>query len=116
MGSLYLESLIAFRAMLELLKENDKYHMVEAVYHKCKAQLKLKDKIVRSDLVNSSNTLTYKNLKSGDYTVHITKDKNQNGIWDTGNIFTKTSPEPIQISESIEIRDNWDKELIINVL
>lgn len=38
-----LESLIAFRAMLELLKENDKYHMIEDVYHKCKAQLELKD-------------------------------------------------------------------------
>ena len=38
-----LESLIAFRAMLELLKENNKYHLVEEVYHKCKAQLELKD-------------------------------------------------------------------------
>ncbi|MEM5565778.1 amidophosphoribosyltransferase [Psychroserpens sp. AS72] len=38
-----LESLIAFRAMLSLLKENDKYHLIEEVYHKCKAQLKLKD-------------------------------------------------------------------------
>ncbi|WP_299333141.1 amidophosphoribosyltransferase [uncultured Psychroserpens sp.] len=43
-----LESLIAFRAMLELLKENDKYHMVEEVYHKCKAQLELKDTEVKN--------------------------------------------------------------------
>jgi amidophosphoribosyltransferase len=43
-----LESLIAFRAMLELLKENDKYHMIEEVYHKCKAQLELKDKEVKN--------------------------------------------------------------------
>ncbi|WP_456438841.1 amidophosphoribosyltransferase [Psychroserpens sp.] len=43
-----LESLIAFRAMLELLKENDKYHIVEEVYHKCKAQLELKDKKVKN--------------------------------------------------------------------
>ena len=43
-----LESLIAFRAMLELLKENDKYHMIEEVYHKCKAQLELKDKKVKN--------------------------------------------------------------------
>ncbi|MGC1472980.1 MAG: amidophosphoribosyltransferase [Psychroserpens sp.] len=43
-----LESLIAFRAMLELLKENDKYHMIEEVYHKCKAQLDLKDKKVKN--------------------------------------------------------------------
>ncbi|WP_033959408.1 amidophosphoribosyltransferase [Psychroserpens jangbogonensis] len=43
-----LEGLIAFRAMLELLKENDKYHMIEEVYHKCKAQLKLKDRKVKN--------------------------------------------------------------------
>jgi len=43
-----LESLIAFRAMLELLKENNKYHMVETVYEKCKQQLTLKDKHVRN--------------------------------------------------------------------
>ena len=43
-----LESLIAFRAMLELLRENGKYHLVEDVYHKCKAQLELKDKEVKN--------------------------------------------------------------------
>lgn len=34
-----LEDLIAFRAMLELLKEHDKFDMVEAVYKKCKGQV-----------------------------------------------------------------------------
>ena len=34
--------------MLELLKENDKYHMIEEVYHKCKAQLELKDHKVKN--------------------------------------------------------------------
>ncbi|WP_053977097.1 amidophosphoribosyltransferase [Mangrovimonas xylaniphaga] len=43
-----LEDLIAFRAMLELLKENDKYHMVEEVYHKCKEQVDLEDKDVQN--------------------------------------------------------------------
>lgn len=43
-----LESLIAFRAMLELLKENNKYHLIEDVYHKCKAQLELKDKNIKN--------------------------------------------------------------------
>lgn len=41
-----LESLIAFRAMLELLKENNKYHLVEEVYKKCKVQVDLEDKDV----------------------------------------------------------------------
>jgi amidophosphoribosyltransferase len=43
-----LEDLIAFRAMLELLEEQNKYHLVQEVYHKCKAQVNLEDKDVRN--------------------------------------------------------------------
>ncbi|MBO3096921.1 amidophosphoribosyltransferase [Gelidibacter pelagius] len=43
-----LEDLIAFRAMLELLKENDKYHLIEEVYKKCIEQVHLEDKEVRN--------------------------------------------------------------------
>jgi len=38
-----IESLIAFRAALELLKDVGKYHIVEDVYNKCKAQTELED-------------------------------------------------------------------------
>lgn len=38
-----LEGLVAFRAVLELLKENNRYNLVEEVYQKCKAQEKTKD-------------------------------------------------------------------------
>ena len=41
-----LESLVAFRAALELLKDNNQYHIVEDVYHRCIAQVNLKDKKV----------------------------------------------------------------------
>jgi amidophosphoribosyltransferase len=43
-----LESLVAFRAALALLKENGLGHVIDDVYHKCKAQEKLKD----SEVVN----------------------------------------------------------------
>ena len=43
-----LEGLIAFRAMLELLKEHNKYHLIEEVYHKCKGQVALEDKNVHN--------------------------------------------------------------------
>jgi len=43
-----LEDLIAFRAMLELLEENNKYHLIKEVYEKCKAQVALEDKEVRN--------------------------------------------------------------------
>ena len=38
-----LESLIAFKAALDLLKDNKKYDLVEEVYNKCKAQVELHD-------------------------------------------------------------------------
>lgn len=38
-----LEDLIAFRATLELLKDNNQYHIVESVYKKCKEQVDLQD-------------------------------------------------------------------------
>jgi amidophosphoribosyltransferase len=43
-----LESLIAFKATLELLKDINKYDIVETVYKKCKAQVSLKDKDVKN--------------------------------------------------------------------
>ena len=43
-----LESLVAFRAALDLLKDNNKYHIVEEVYQKCKAQVELEDKDVKN--------------------------------------------------------------------
>ena len=37
-----------FRAALELLKDHNKYGLVEEVYHKCKAQIHLEDKDVKN--------------------------------------------------------------------
>ena len=43
-----LEDLIAFRAMLSLLEDNDNYQKVEEVYKKCKVQENLKDHEVKN--------------------------------------------------------------------
>ncbi|NNC49181.1 MAG: amidophosphoribosyltransferase [Flaviramulus sp.] len=43
-----LESLVAFTAALELLKETNKYDIVKEVYHKCIAQTDLDDKQVQN--------------------------------------------------------------------
>lgn len=48
-----LETLVAFQAMLELLKDADKYHLVDEVYAKCKAQENFND----SEVVNYVNEL-----------------------------------------------------------
>ena len=43
-----LEDLVAFRAALELLKDDNNYKLVEEVYEKCKQQVNLKDKDVQN--------------------------------------------------------------------
>jgi len=43
-----LESLVAFRAALSLLKDNNSYDTIEKVYNKCKAQVDLDDKDVEN--------------------------------------------------------------------
>ncbi len=43
-----LESLVAFKATLALLKDNNNYDLVETVYNKCKAQVDLNDKDVKN--------------------------------------------------------------------
>ena len=53
-----LESLVAFRATLELLKENNLFHKVEEVYHKCIAQVDLKDKHVQNFVKELYNPFT----------------------------------------------------------
>lgn len=53
-----LESLVAFRAALELLKDNNKYHIVEEVYNKCKAQIDLDDVEVQNFVKEIYNPFT----------------------------------------------------------
>ena len=43
-----LEGLVAFRAALELLKDNNQYDIVEKVYEKCKLQVDLADEEVKN--------------------------------------------------------------------
>ncbi|MEO1031188.1 MAG: amidophosphoribosyltransferase, partial [Bacteroidota bacterium] len=57
-----LESLVAFRAALELLKDNDQYHIVEEVYQKCLNQVDLKDKNVINYVKEIYNNFTDEEL------------------------------------------------------
>ena len=59
-----LEGLIAFRAMLELLKDTDKYHKIEEVYIKCKAQVTLNDKEVKNYVKDLYNEFTAEEISA----------------------------------------------------
>jgi hypothetical protein len=77
--------------------------------------MKQGNKIISQHYITSDTTLNFKNIIYGTYKVEVITDNNHNNIWDTGDFLSKKSPEIIQISNDIEIRQNWDKELIINV-
>ena len=77
--------------------------------------LKQGKKTINHSYITSDTTLNFKNLVPGIYQVEIITDNNHNNIWDTGDFLSKKSPEIIQLSNDIEIRQNWDNALIINV-
>ena len=59
--------------------------------------------------------LNINTLKPGTYTLKIYDDQNQNGKWTTGNFEQGRPPEKVYlISQSIELKPNWDKELNLN--
>lgn len=68
--------------------------------------------VVKSE-ANNKNT-TFEDVLPGDYKIQLIIDRNKNGKWDAGNIFTKTEPEPIvfyinlQGTQNIPAKANWE--------
>ncbi len=55
-------------------------------------------------------------FEPGDYEVRILFDKNNNGIWDTGDYWKKIQPEKVVARKKpINIRANWDNEIAIDL-
>ena len=52
-------------------------------------------------------------IQSGKYKLRLINDKNQNGKWDSGNLEKRIQAEEILFyPENIQIRSNWDLEVI----
>ena len=64
--------------------------------------------------IKSDTLININHLPSGIYNIRVIVDNNANGIWDTGDPIRGTDPEPIYILAPFELRNNWDKELLIN--
>ena len=80
------------------------------------AELLNNNQLVKYKIFNNKSNLIFKNISSGIYSLRIIYDFNNNNFWDTGDIFKNQKPEKIKLFYPIEIRKNWDKELIINLL
>lgn len=65
---------------------------------------------------STSNTkkVVFNNVTPGDYQIRLIIDNNANKVWDPGNFYTKTEPEPIMYYkseeglQSINIKANWE--------
>jgi hypothetical protein len=73
------------------------------------------DKLVES-LPMRSKELVRKLYKPGEYELRILYDRNQNGIWDSGNYRTKQQPEiVVQLAKRLAVRPNWDNEVDLSL-
>lgn len=70
-----------------------------------------KEDILRQDVITKNSTLNYLTYPTSKYRIRVIYDENKNGIWDTGNVYTKQHPEKAWTFEkTISLRPNWDLE------
>ncbi len=71
--------------------------------------------IARKALVENKEVV-FKNLTPGKYTYSLLLDENNNGQWDTGNIFSGVEPEKILwFKKSSRVRANWDVKSSLDI-
>ena len=63
-----------------------------------------RDKVIRSFIVESDQTLLFPYVKAGKYCVRITEDRNGNGLVDTGNVLEHRQPEKVRF---FKIKDEF---------
>jgi hypothetical protein len=60
--------------------------------------------------------ITFKNAKAGQYHLQAIEDRNNNGIWDSGNFNQKLQPEKIiNFRETYDLKGNWDLEVEVRL-
>ena len=74
--------------LLKMENVNNKY-IVDLLNEK-------RDKVLRSYIIDSDQTLTFPYVKSGKYSIRITEDLNRNGVVDTGILLEKKQPEKVR--------------------
>ena len=54
-------------------------------------------------------TIDFKYLLPDTYKIKVLIDKNNNGVFDTGDLQTKTQPEQIYLYEKpLDVKSNWE--------
>ncbi len=74
------------------------------------------DKILKEKFINNSGEYLFQHLSPGDYRFKVIHDKNNSGIWNTGNYLRGIQPEPVYIiDEKVSVRQNWEHEVIWDI-
>ncbi|MGK6350619.1 Ig-like domain-containing protein [Parapedobacter sp. DT-150] len=74
------------------------------------------DFIYQNIPLKTSASIPFRRFPGGKYTVRIVYDENNNGQWDTGDVYNKRQPERVwYIGKTFIIRANWEQEEIITV-
>lgn len=72
-----------------------------------------KEALVREQYLTKDGSVPFNFLEPASYLMKIIYDKSDNRKWDTGDYLAKRQPEKVAYySGSIEVRANWDKEVI----
>lgn len=74
------------------------------------------DVIHRSVPIKKSTEIPFHQFPGGKYTLRVVYDENNNGKWDTGDVYETKQPERIwYLGKTFIIRANWEQEEIITV-
>lgn len=74
------------------------------------------EKILRQDQISKNATLNYLTYPTGKYRIRVIYDNNNNGIWDTGDVYTLQHPEETwTFDQTISLRPNWDLEETLTI-
>jgi len=75
-----------------------------------------KEKIVKREIISTSQKIKFINMKPGKYFVKTIYDENNDGKWNSGNYLGKKQSEKVYINKGdIITRANWDVEIEIKI-
>ena len=78
--------------------------------------LSAEKKVIKTVPIQKSGKVTFSDYAIGKYRVRIIYDLNKNGKWDTGDLKTRTQPEPIwYFNKELSLRANWEMNETIDV-
>lgn len=74
------------------------------------------DVIYRSVPIRKSTDIPFRQFPGGKYTIRVVYDENNNGKWDTGDVYENRQPERVwYLGKTFIIRANWEQEEPVTV-